>query len=63
MRPSWIADSVKLGQLAPEPSHGIRFSERPFRGRKYYLTEEFKRFNAANSTHDATSCAILIEKV
>jgi hypothetical protein len=60
VRPSWIEASKKAGYIVPEVGHGIRHTERPFKGVAFFLTPAYVKENFGGQ-FDASCCQSLIQ--
>uniref|UniRef100_A0A6B2KXH0 BRCT domain-containing protein n=1 Tax=Arcella intermedia TaxID=1963864 RepID=A0A6B2KXH0_9EUKA len=39
--PEWVAESKNLGRAAPEVNFGLRLSQKPYEGKKFFITRNF----------------------
>ena len=60
VRPSWIEASKRAGYIVSEVDHGVRHTERPFKGVAFFLTPAYVEENVRGQ-FDASCCQSLIQ--
>jgi len=59
VNPKWVVDSLEAGIFLGEQAYGIRSTETPFKGKKFFLTESFIKENEKKESR-VQNCKALI---